>query len=270
MATTTHITLLGTSGVGKTTLASLLQQAGWFHYSGDYRIATRYLNEPISLWLTALAQREPTLAALLRDDALSVKGKVTIDRLHILSAFVGKLGRDGYDAATFLERQRLFARAELQAMGDVGEFIHRAEKLFGYRAFINDAGGSVCEIDDQALLEELGRQTLFVYLDTDEELYDELQARALKYPKPICYHEDFLREHIREYSQNHGGISADRFDSDDFIRFVTPKMMAHRRRRCLALAARFGVVLPARRLWQIRHADEFTALLARAVAEQRG
>ena len=97
-----RITLMGTSGVGKTTLATLLQGAGWFHYSGDYRIATRYLSEPISDWLTVLARREPTLAALLRDDAVSVKGKVTIERLHILSAFIGKLGRDGYDARTFI------------------------------------------------------------------------------------------------------------------------------------------------------------------------
>ena len=269
MHRTTHITLLGTSGVGKTTLAALLQSAGWFHYSGDYRIATRYLNEPIGDWLTQLAQREPTLAALMRDDAVSVRGKVSIDRLHIVSAFVGKLGRDGYNVATFLERQRLFAEAELRAMADVGDFIHRAEALYGYQAFVNDAGGSVCEIDDQELLAELGRRTLFVYLDTDEALSSELEARALKYPKPICYHPKFLQEQIRAYSQRHGGLSPDRFDSDDFIRFVTPPMMRHRRARCLELAKRFGVVLPARTVWTVQSAADFDALLAAAVAEQR-
>lgn len=252
-----RITLLGTSGVGKTTLATMLQQAGWFHYSGDYRIVTRYLNEPISDWLTQLAQREPTLAALMRDDAVSVKGKVSIDRLHIVSAFVGKLGRDGYQTETFLERQRLFAEAERHAMRDVGSFIHRAQHLFGYTAFINDAGGSVCEIDDEDLLQELGAQTLFVYLDTDEALYAELEARALAYPKPICYHPEFLQARIQEYSVLNGGISPDKFDSNDFIRFVTPKMMKHRRERCLNLAKRFGVVLPAREMWQMKTAQEF-------------
>ena len=41
------ITLLGMSGVGKTTLANKLPKSKWFHYSGDYRIGTKYLAEPI-------------------------------------------------------------------------------------------------------------------------------------------------------------------------------------------------------------------------------
>ena len=41
------ITLVGMSGVGKTTLANALPKSTWFHYSGDYRIATKYMEEPI-------------------------------------------------------------------------------------------------------------------------------------------------------------------------------------------------------------------------------
>ena len=39
------VTLLGMSGVGKTWLSDLLRRSDWFHYSGDYRIGTRYLDE---------------------------------------------------------------------------------------------------------------------------------------------------------------------------------------------------------------------------------
>ena len=42
-----RITLLGMSGVGKTYLSTLLRRHNWFHYSVDYRIGTRYLDEPI-------------------------------------------------------------------------------------------------------------------------------------------------------------------------------------------------------------------------------
>ena len=41
------VTLVGMSGVGKTHLSSLLRDHNWFHYSGDYRIGMRYLDEDI-------------------------------------------------------------------------------------------------------------------------------------------------------------------------------------------------------------------------------
>ena len=42
-----RVTLLGMSGVGKTYLANQLPKTSWFHFSGDYRIGTKYLEEPI-------------------------------------------------------------------------------------------------------------------------------------------------------------------------------------------------------------------------------
>ena len=42
-----NLTLIGMSGLGKTTLSEILAEAGWFHYSADYRIGTKYLEEPI-------------------------------------------------------------------------------------------------------------------------------------------------------------------------------------------------------------------------------
>jgi len=53
------ITLLGMSGVGKTTLSSLLPSDQWFHYSGDYRIGTRYLNEAILDQVKSIAMEHP-------------------------------------------------------------------------------------------------------------------------------------------------------------------------------------------------------------------
>ncbi|MGA0974942.1 MAG: ATPase, partial [Sedimenticolaceae bacterium] len=41
------VTLVGMSGVGKTYISSMLRSSQWFHYSGDYRIGTRYLDEAI-------------------------------------------------------------------------------------------------------------------------------------------------------------------------------------------------------------------------------
>ena len=41
---TKRITLLGMSGVGKTHISTMLRSHEWFHFSGDYRIGTRYLD----------------------------------------------------------------------------------------------------------------------------------------------------------------------------------------------------------------------------------
>ena len=44
-----RVLFYGMSGLGKTFLSNLLRDAGgWFHYSIDYRIGTRYMGELIA------------------------------------------------------------------------------------------------------------------------------------------------------------------------------------------------------------------------------
>lgn len=268
MDTIKRITLLGTSGVGKTTLSAILQAEGWYHYSGDYRIATRYLAEPINAWLETLTAENPTLSALLTADALSIQGRVAIDNLAILSAYIGKLGQQGYDEQTFKARQQAFAQAEAQAMYDVPDFIARSQRR-GYAFFINDAGGSVGELDDERLFALLKQHTLPIYIDADADLEQELIARAIRYPKPICYHAVFLQEMIASYAQRQDNIAPSAFDSDDFIRFVSPQMFAHRRLRYRRIAERYGVTLDAKAVWQVRDGQDFQTLLTATIATKQ-
>ena len=62
------ITLLGMSGIGKTTLANKLPKSKWFHYSGDYRIGTKYLEEPILDNIKERAMEVVFLKDLLKTD----------------------------------------------------------------------------------------------------------------------------------------------------------------------------------------------------------
>ena len=73
------VTLLGMSGVGKTRLATLLRRQNWFHYSGDYRIGTRYLDEPILDNIKQQAMQVPFLRDLLRSDSIYVRNNITVD-----------------------------------------------------------------------------------------------------------------------------------------------------------------------------------------------
>src|SRR5690606_14968896 len=86
------ITLLGMSGVGKPRLAHRLRRRNWFHYSGHYRIGTRYLDEPILDNIKAMAMQVPVLRDLLRSDSIYISNNITFDNLQPVSSFLGKLG----------------------------------------------------------------------------------------------------------------------------------------------------------------------------------
>jgi GTPase SAR1 family protein len=87
-----RITLLGMSGVGKTHLSNMLRERNWFHYSGDYRIGTRYLDEPILDNIKRRRCRCPSCVTLLRADSIYIINNITVDNLQPVSSFLGKLG----------------------------------------------------------------------------------------------------------------------------------------------------------------------------------
>ena len=104
------ITLLGMSGSGKTTLASKLPRDTWFHYSGDYRIGTRYLDEPILDNIKREAMKVPFLADLLRSDSMYICHNITINNLTPIASFLGMIGDPelgGLSVVEFKRRQAL-------------------------------------------------------------------------------------------------------------------------------------------------------------------
>ena len=147
------ITLLGMSGVGKTRLSTMLRKHDWFHYSGDYRIGTRYLDEPILDNIKRQAMQVPFLRDLLRSDFIYIRNNITVDNLGPVLSFVGKPGnpeKGGLLPKEFQRRQAMYRQAEIDAMKDVPEYIRKAHEIYGYRNFVNDVGGSLCELDDPA------------------------------------------------------------------------------------------------------------------------
>ena len=86
------VTLLGMSGVGKSYLSTKLRGANWFHYSGDYRIGTRYLDEHILDMIKQQAIQVPFLKELLRKDWIYFRNNIRINDLGPVLSFVGKLG----------------------------------------------------------------------------------------------------------------------------------------------------------------------------------
>ncbi len=88
-----RIMLFGMSGLGKTHVSNLLRASGgWFHYSVDYRIGTRYMGEHIADNFKREAMKVPLLRDLLMSDSIYVASNITFDNLAPLSTYLGKPG----------------------------------------------------------------------------------------------------------------------------------------------------------------------------------
>ncbi len=259
------ITLLGMSGVGKTTLAYKLPPTKWFHYSGDYRIGTKYLSEPILDNIKRQAMRVDFLRDLLRNDSIYIASNITVHNLAPVSTFLGKIGRPdlgGLPVAEFKKRQKLHREAEIGAMRDVAEFILKAQEIYGYDHFINDAGGSLCELDDELTERTLAAHTLILYLKTDPDLERELVQRAIDDPKPLYYQETFLDAKLAEYLAEAELQDPGEIKPDEFVRWIFPALVAHRRPKYEALAERYGYTLSARIAGAIRDEQGFLEYVA--------
>jgi len=265
------ITLLGMSGVGKTRLANRLRQRNWFHYSGDYRIGTRYLDEAILDNIKQQAMQVPFLRDLLQSDSIYICNNITVDHLKPVSTFLGKLGNpelDGLGLKEFKRRQELHRVAEVATMLDVPEFIEKAQTIYGYRHFVNDAGGSVCELDDPEILRVLDEHTLILYIKATEADEQALIRRAEADPKPLYYREAFLDQQLEVYMREQDLPYVALIDPDDFVRWMFPRLFYSRIPRYEAIAAQYGYTITTDELGAVETEDDFLALVESVVMRQ--
>ena len=266
-----RITLLAMSGAGKTTLANKLPKAKWFHYSGDYRIGTKYLQEPILDNIKRQAMSVPFLRDLLLSDSIYISNKITVDNLAPVSTFLGKVGdsaQGGLSLQEFKRRQNLHRQAEIAAMNDVPEFIHKAEDIYGYHHFINDAGGSVCELDSPEVLETLAQNTLIIYIKIPSALEQTIIERAKTDPKPLYYRETFLDDKLAEFMALKNYVSTDVMPPDEFVTWVFPELFKSRLPRYQAIADQYGYTIDANVVATVKNEADFIQMIAAALAKQ--
>jgi len=266
------ITLLGMSGVGKSYLSTKLRGSNWFHYSGDYRIGTRYLDEHILDMIKQQAIQVPFLRELLRKDWIYFSNNIRVNDLGPVLSFVGKLGNPelggvGYD--DFVQRQAIYRQAEIDAMLDVEKFIQKAQDIYGYTHFVNDVGGSICEIDEPGVIESLIEHTLILYIKiTNQEQEDVLIQRAQSSPKPLYYRPQFLQQQLAIYFEECGIQYAAQIDPDEFARWVFPHLFHSRIPRYDAIAKPHGYTVTSDEVAHIENEDDFMQLLEIAIGRQ--
>ena len=259
------VTLLGMSGVGKTYLANRLPKTNWFHYSGDYRIGTKYLAEPILDNIKRQAMQVGFLKDLLRSDSIYIANNISVHNLEPVSTFLGKIGRadlGGLPLDVFKRRQSLHLQAESSAMADVAEFIDKAHEIYGYDHFLNDAGGSICELPPGKAIDALTEHTLILYLKADPEMEEELIRRAVSDPKPLYFNDSFLDRKLTEYLSNEKLESADEIEPDRFVKWMFPELLKHRKPLYEALANERGYTVDASLISGINSESDFIELIA--------
>lgn len=265
---TKRITLLGMSGVGKTMLADNLPKEKWFHYSGDYRIGTKYLEEPILDNIKRQAMDVPFLRDLLLSDSIYICSNITVDNLAPISTFLGKIGNKGLGGLSlpeFKRRQALHREAEVAAMNDVPKFILKAQDIYGYRHFVNDAGGSISELEDSNLIQMLAEHTLILYLKASPEMEQSLIDRAKRQPKPLYYPVPFLNSKLAEFLELKGYETPEAIPPDEFVTWVFPELFYSRLPRYQQIADELGYIVDAKQIEHVHGEEDFLELVSDAI-----
>ena len=266
------VLLFAMSGLGKTHVSSMLRNDGdWFHYSVDYRIGTRYMGEHIVDNFKKAAMSVPFLADLLRSDSISIASNISFENLAPLSTYLGKPGdvaRGGIPFDFYCTRQDQHHAAEQAALLDTPAFIERAQNLYGYQNFVCDSGGSICEVVDpwdktDQVMTSLSENLLMVWIAGNEAHTSELVRRFDKSPKPMCYQPAFLLSSWEKY-QSETGLSPDKVNPDDFIRWTYARALAHRQPRYVQMA-QWGITLQTDDVKNIYSPEYFEDLVASAL-----
>jgi hypothetical protein len=270
------VTVLGMSGVGKTTLAALLQGHHWFQYSVDYRIGTRYMDEHIVDNFKREAMRNPFLAELLLSDSIYIRSNITFHNLAPLSTYLGKPGNPAKGGISFSEYKRRQAQhrdAEIKALLDVPEFIGRADDIYQYQNFICDSGGSLCEIVDAAdlndqVLKTLCENTLLIYIEGTAAHTKMLVERFRKNPKPMYYQPQFLDQKWAEYKQLNKIKNDDDIDPNGFAVWGFEQLLHHRIPLYKKIADNFGYTIRMQDVPTIHDETDFINLVAKTIDQK--
>ena len=272
-----RVALFGMSGLGKTRIAAMLagSRAQWFHYSIDFRIGTRYMGEHIVDNFKREAMRNPFLRELLRGNSIYIASNITFQNLAPLSTYLGKPGDPAKGGIPFEEYVAPPApaprRRDRRHPRRAGAF-HRQGRGRSTATTISsaDTSGSLSEVVDavrpatrssatspprccrsgsagpRTTRDELG-QALRPCAEANvlaRGLPDGALGRLPRRPRPRARRGRPRRIH------RHGFRG----------------LIAHRLPRYHAMAERWGVTVKATEVEAVRDPQDFTALVAEAIA----
>lgn len=269
-STNKRVSLLGMSGLGKTKLSNMLQSTfSWFHYSVDYRIGTRYLDEHIVDNFKQEAMKNVFLRDLLLSDSIYISSNLNFNNLSPLSTYLGKPGSEdlgGIDFNLYKKRQKQHREAEILSVMDTNKFIEKSNNIYAYQNFVCDTSGSICEVvnpedPNDPLLNHLSKNTLIILIKGDKKHKDQLIKRFKANPKPIYYNENFLNKKWSDF-KNINNVDDKNVDPDKFILYCFEDLLDHRIPIYDSIAKNWGITINADDISKVENEKDFTNLVS--------
>ncbi len=210
--------------------------------------------------------KDEWLRELLRQQAISVQNHISFDNLSSVSSFLGKIGnpeQGGLPLNEFNARQSLHRTAEIKAMLDVPKFIEKSVQQ-GFHHFINDAGGSLCELDDDKVYQTLAKHTLILYIKASRHDESNLIKRSQTHPKPMYYQAGFLKAQLTVYLAENGLSYVAQINPNAFINWIFPRLLKHRTPKYQAIAKKYGCTINSEDLRDCKSAAAVLGLIEEA------
>ena len=265
-----RVSLLGMSGLGKTRLSNMLQSTfNWFHYSVDYRIGTRYLDEFIVDNFKQEAMKNAFLRELLLSDSIYISSNLNFNNLSPLSTYLGKPGKEslgGINFEKYKKRQKQHREAEILSILDTNKFIEKSNDIYGYQNFVCDTSGSICEVvnpedPNDPLLSHLYEDTLIILIKGSRKHKEQLIKRFKKDPKPIYYNEDFLNKKWSNFKDEFK-VSNSNVDPDKFILYCFEELLDYRTPIYNSIAKNWGITIDADDISKVKNENDFIDLVS--------
>ena len=149
-------------------------------------------------------------------------------------------------------------------MKDVVRFLDMAKKIYGYDHFINDAGGSICEIDED-ISRTLSEHTVILYLKANKDMEEKIIERAKKNPKPMYFNETFLDSELKNYLIKNKINDPNEINPDDFSRWVFPQLIKYRKPIYEKFSNKYGYTIDANEASKVSNEKELIELISSAL-----
>jgi len=182
--------------------------------------------------------------------------------------------KGGIPFEEYMRRQTEHRAAEISSMLDTNYFIERAQRVYGYRHFLCDTSGSLCEVVEPSdgadpVMSSLSEGSMILYIREEVDHADELARRFDRDPKPMYYNPGFLKGVWQRYLAETGDVP-DVVDPDAFIRWAYRELLAWRGPRYREMAERWGYVATMAEIAAVRDEVDFLDLTETVIARRLG